>query len=96
MNFSVETPDDDDDESTSWPFDEIDPSPDHKAFYNALDEMDQSLILLSEEHQQDMETLQADFFAQMETIMQKYRQAIDYDIKNTYMPWKIDGKEEQK
>ena len=74
-----------------WPFDELEAveSIEHKAFYDALDNMDNRLILLAEEHQADMEKLVADFYAQMEEIMQEYKDAIEYDIKK-HTPWLLE------
>ena len=73
-----------------WPFDELDaPSLEHQAYYDALDIMDQKLTLLAEEHQSEMEKLVADFYAQMEEIMQEYKNAIEYDIKS-HTPWLLD------
>jgi len=74
-----------------WPFDQLVPVEEieHQAFYDALDMMDQRLIVLAEEHQKDMEVLVADFYAQMEEIMQEYKDAIEYDIKR-HTPWLLD------
>jgi len=73
-----------------WPFDELNvPSLEHQAYYDALDIMDQKLTLLAEEHQSEMEKLVADFYAQMEEIMQEYKNAIEYDIKS-HTPWLLD------
>lgn len=74
-----------------WPFDELVPVEEieHQVFYDALDKMDQRLVILAEEHQSDMEKLVADFYAQVEDIMQEYKDAIEYDIKK-HTPWLLD------
>jgi len=75
----------------NWPFERLVPVDEieHQAFYDALDKMDQRLIVLAEEHQKDMEVLVADFYAQLEEIMQEYKDAIEFDVKR-HTPWLLD------
>ena len=64
---------------------ELDRSP----FYQALDNMDNELIELTERHQLAQEMLIADFYAAMGLIMDKYKHAIDQDMKQS-APWLLD------
>jgi len=64
---------------------ELDRSP----FYQALDAMDNELIELTERHQLAQEMLIADFYAAMGLIMDKYKHAIDQDMKQS-APWLLD------
>ena len=64
---------------------ELDRSP----FYQALDNMDNELIELTERHQLAQEMLIADFYAAMGLIMDKYKHEIDQDMKQS-APWLLD------
>ena len=64
---------------------ELDRSP----FYQALDDMDNELIELTERHQLQQEILIAEFYAAMGLIMDKYKHAIDQDMKQS-APWLLD------
>tara|TARA_R110000822_G_scaffold31651_1_gene91510 strand:+ start:128 stop:418 length:291 start_codon:yes stop_codon:yes gene_type:complete len=64
---------------------ELDRSP----FYQALDNMDNELIELTERHQLQQEILIAEFYAAMGLIMDKYKHAIDQDMKQS-APWLLD------
>ena len=70
---------------------------DHSPFYEALDDMDNELIVLTERHQAAQEALVNQFYADMALIMQKYKNAIDDDMKR-HTPWllnKFQQKEEE-
>ena len=64
---------------------ELDRSP----FYQALVAMDNELIELTESHQLQQEILIAEFYAAMGLIMDKYKHAIDQDMKQS-APWLLD------
>lgn len=72
-----------------WDFSELVERTDvdaHAAYYSALDQMDEELLVLSQNHQDAMEGLVADFYTKMQVIMDKYKLAIDADIK-FHTPW---------